>query len=80
MKKFVKDRPFNIQKALEIKIPKIVIQEIPKDKDLEDTEIFHAFLQSFNEIYETSIDIEDLMYSKSNFRKFTDFMLYCGIK
>ena len=79
-KKFVSNRPFNIQKALEVKVPKITIQELPKNVDIEKTSIFRMFLKPFNTIYETEITIEDLMFSRSNFRAFIDFILYCSVK
>jgi hypothetical protein len=79
-KKFVSNRPFNIQKALEVKVPKIVIPEFPKNTNLEETGVFRMFLKPFNIIYDTEITIEDLMFSRSNFRAFVDFMLYCSVK
>lgn len=79
-KKFVSNRPFNIQKALEVKVPKIVIPDFPKNIDIEKTAVTRMFLKPFNEIYETEITIEDLMFSRSNFRAFIDFILYCSIK
>jgi hypothetical protein len=80
MKKFVGNRRFNIQKVLEINVPKMEIECFPKNVNLEDTEFFRTYLKSFNEIYETEIEIEDLMYSKSNFNSFRNFIMYCGMK
>lgn len=79
-KKTIGNRSFDIEKALEIKVPKITINRIPDDVDLEKTPEFRLFLRTFNKIYGTEITLDDLLYSKSNFRAFSDFILYCAIK
>lgn len=80
MKKFVGNRSFNIQRVLDIKVPKMEIESFSKNVNLEETEFFHVFLKAFNDIYETEIEIDDLLYSKSNFKAFSNFIMYCGMK
>jgi hypothetical protein len=80
MKKFVGNRPFNIQRVLDIKVPKMEIENFSKNVNLEETEFFRVFLKAFNDIYETEIEIDDLLYSKSNFKAFSYFIMYCGMK
>ena len=71
---------FDIRKVLEMEIPSITVDEIPKDISIEYTPVFRWFLHHFNKAYDINLSAEELLYSRSSFNGFMNFIMMCIIK
>ncbi len=71
---------FEISKILDIKIPKIVVKEIPDNMNLENSYVFKVLLEHFNKAYSINLTSEELLYSRSSFHAFMNFIDRCILK
>lgn len=67
---------FDIQKALKADMPKIEINYIDPTKSMEETKEFRKLLFYFNQIFESKLDTDGIMYSKTNFRSLYEFIFF----
>ena len=71
---------YSIKKVLELELPSITVNEIPKDISIEYTPVFRRFLQHFNKAHGTNSSVEDLLYSSSSYNGFMRFVMVCIVK
>lgn len=71
---------FALSKILDIEIPRHVVKEIPEDLDLENSYIFKSLLKHFNRAYGINLTPEELLYSRSSFHAFMNFIDSCILK
>lgn len=58
----------------------ITITRIPEGKNIEDSWFFIELLRRFNKIQGTELSMDELLYSRSSFHTFMDFVMTCHIK
>lgn len=71
---------FDIAKILHMYIPKIIIKKIPENIEIEETYAFTVLLGHFNKAYWTNLSAEELLYSRSSFNGFMNFITNCMLR
>lgn len=69
---------FPISKILDFQLdlPNIVVKHVPLDVKFSEMPVFNLLINKFNEIYEKEYSFGQILYSKSRFRAFYDFVFY----
>jgi hypothetical protein len=67
---------FDVEKVLKSTMPHIEINNFDPKKDMEKTKEFRKFLFYFNEVFDSKLDTDGIMYSRTNFKSFYDFIFF----
>lgn len=59
--------------------PNMVIKAFPANLQIEDTPVFFALLEKFNQIYQSDLSTINILNSRSSFNAFFDFVFYCAL-
>lgn len=70
------NKKFPVSKILDFQwsIPSIFIKQVPLDSKFYDMPVFEILIDKFNEIYDKKYSFDQILYSKSRFRAFYDFV------
>lgn len=71
---------FDLAKILHLSIPKIIVKKIPENVNIENTNVFQILLVHFNKAYNTNLSPEELLYSRSSFSAFKNFITNCMLR
>jgi hypothetical protein len=57
----------------------MVIKAFPANLQIENTPVFFALLERFNQIYQSDLSTINILNSRSSFNAFFDFVFYCAL-
>lgn len=71
---------YELENILDIKVPQLVVKKMEDNMDIEDTYVFKFLLSYFNKAHWKNLSADNLLYSRSSFDAFIEFILSCILK
>ncbi|MFZ2151156.1 MAG: hypothetical protein WAZ12_05125 [Candidatus Absconditicoccaceae bacterium] len=71
---------YELENILDIKVPHLVVKKMEENIEIENTYVFKFLLGYFNKAHGKNLSADNLLYSRSSFDAFIEFVLSCILK